>query len=197
MSKKLNTNKPKTQKLKAKNKKPKNRVGNKSKSKLSVTKYKKQLIVVFAIILLAALALLVVYVKNDPYISIKTNNNKSSIGQKFSVKVYENSKNTNINAVQLVIKYPQDLLEAKIVTSYSAFSIKAYEEVNNGKIEIVRGAVGGLNKQQLVSEIEFVSKKEGKAKIEFNKESTVLLSSATNTNILDGNDYKNLTMEIK
>lgn len=119
-------------------------------------------------------------------------------GDIVTIKVYADSAATNVNAVQAAVKYPSDILEFKEVdAANSGYPIQAYQSTDDGKIEVVRGVVGGVSNKQLVAELKFVAKAAGNAQLTFDKDGTILVDSTTNKNILEKSSFNDSTIEVQ
>lgn len=121
----------------------------------------------------------------QPNIFLSSPANSVIPGQNFSVSIKENSSKQNVNAVQATVSFPSDLLDVVSVdSSESNFKINVFESTQKGKITVTRGQIGGLMGEALIAKVNFRAKASGKATIKFEND-TALMSSTTNTNILN------------
>lgn len=113
-----------------------------------------------------------------------------SVGSTFDVSVFLNTEGNHINAVQVDLKFPPELLQVTSPAAGSSFiSIWADQPYYSNQEGIVsfKGGVPspGINTSSgLVSTITFRVKAQGKAALLFLDSSQVLLADAKGTNIL-------------
>lgn len=125
---------------------------------------------------------------------ITPNKQKLATGASLTAAVWVDSHDVAVNAVQAVIDYPSDkLIYVSSDSTDSKFTVQAEASESKGRIIIARGSTSGLTGNQLVATIAFkATSKAGDADVTFDA-SSVLLSSATNKNILGelkGGTYK-------
>lgn len=177
----------------------------------SVTRWIKANIAVVAVVVIVALlaGAWVLGNKNDDQGNVASGSNSDAsmrlvgpvhtpkIGEAFTVSIYADSKATNVNAVQATLVYPSDVLSLQSVKGdSSAYPIDAHQSVDDGRVEIVRGVIGGVTDDKKVSDVVFVAKKAGNVSLEYDEKGTLLLSSASNVNILGGNSFNNTKFEV-
>jgi hypothetical protein len=113
-----------------------------------------------------------------------------SVGSTFDVSVFLNTEGNNINAVQVDLKFPPELLQVTSPAAGKSFiSIWADQPYYSNQEGIVsfKGGVPspGINTSSgLVSTITFRVKAQGKAMLSFLDSSQVLLADAKGTNVL-------------
>lgn len=112
------------------------------------------------------------------------------IGSTFDISVFVNTEGNSINAVQVDLKFPPELLQVTSPTAGSSFiSIWADQPFYSNQEGLVsfKGGVPspGINTSSgLVSTITFRAKASGRALVSFLDSSKVLLADAKGTNIL-------------
>jgi len=112
------------------------------------------------------------------------------VGSIFDISIFVNTEGNSINAVQVDLKFPPDLLQVTSPTAGSSFiSIWAdqpFYSNQEGLISFKGGVLSpGINTSSgLISTITFRTKAPGKAAISFLDSSKVLLADAKGTNIL-------------
>jgi hypothetical protein len=112
------------------------------------------------------------------------------VGNTFDVSVFVNTEENNINAVEVNLKFPPELLQVTSPTAnFSFISIWADQPSYSNKEGIIsfKGGVpnpGIKTSAGLISTITFRAKAPGVAKISFLDSSQVLLSDGKGTNIL-------------
>ena len=120
------------------------------------------------------------------------------VGSTFSISIFVDTKGNEINAVQVDLKFPPDLLQVTTPTAGESFirewlTPPTYSNVG-GFINFKGGIIEGIvTSAGLVSTVTFRAKSSGLAKIEFLDSSKILLNDGKGTPIistnLDGN-YK-------
>jgi hypothetical protein len=102
-----------------------------------------------------------------------------------TVDIYEDSLAQNVNAVQSDLTYPTDKLEyVSIDDTGSAFGVSAQKMGANGKVVIARGTITPVKGKQLVAKVTFKAiAASGDAAVSVANSSQILRSD-TNTNIL-------------
>lgn len=113
--------------------------------------------------------------------------NKQSLqaGSPLEVSVWVNSYDTEVNAVQAVIKYPSDKLGyVSSDSSDSPFTVQAEVSDRDGTLTIARGSLSPVKGQQFVAKVTFKPTQfNGKAQLSFDSSSS-LLDSTQHVNIL-------------
>jgi hypothetical protein len=122
-------------------------------------------------------------------------------GDTFKVKLYADSNKSAVNGVSALFSYPKEILEiSNINNSISDYSVDAIvnTEANNGSaVEITRGSYDSLYGKKLVSEIEFIAKKAGDAKLIFDTAETMLASTESNTDISNKNNLSGVVITVE
>jgi hypothetical protein len=111
-------------------------------------------------------------------------NDKVSVGTIFTKDIILNSQGKDINAIEIKINYPQELLKVKdLSTGGSILSIwPTYPTAKNGQINLVGGAPNGNKGKDLkIISIVFEAIKEGEANIAFDKKSKIVLNNGKGT----------------
>jgi len=120
------------------------------------------------------------------------------MGSTFSISIYVNTKGEEINAVDVDLKFPPDIIQVTSPSSGESFvsqwlSPPTYSNAT-GKISFRGGMPGGITTSAgLISTITFRAKMPGKANIEFLDSSKVLLHDGKGTSIspiLIGGSYQ-------
>ena len=111
------------------------------------------------------------------------------VGSTFTVSVFLNTEGNEINAVWAELKFPPEILQITSPTTGNSFIsewILPPNYSNERGIISFRGGIpeGITTSAGLVSSITFRAKASGTAKIEFRKESKVLLNDGKGTNVL-------------
>lgn len=112
------------------------------------------------------------------------------VGSTFDVSIFVNTEENNINAVEVSLSFPPELLQVTSPTaSFSFISIWADQPSYSNKDGTIsfKGGVpnpGIKTSAGLVSTITFRAKSPGVAKISFSDSSKILLSDGKGTNIL-------------
>jgi len=111
------------------------------------------------------------------------------VGSTFSISIFLNSEGNEINVVWADLKFPPEILQITSPTTGSSFIsewILPPNYSNERGIVSFRGGVPGgiITSAGLVSSITFRAVASGKAKIEFSKESKVLLNDGKGTDVL-------------
>ncbi|MCK4782026.1 hypothetical protein KAS79_03860 [Candidatus Parcubacteria bacterium] len=114
------------------------------------------------------------------------------VGSTFSVSVYVDTKNQKINAVELDLKFPPEILQVTSPTATKSFIsewIVPPSYSNSGGTISFKGGMpeGIMTSSGLVSTITFRAKSSGKAKIEILDSSKLLLSDGKGTPIFTTN----------
>lgn len=134
----------------------------------------------------------------DANMYIESDNPIINKGDKLYIKLYSDSNDVSVNAVQSAISYPTELLRLdEIKSANSDYPVDAYQNTSGNEVTVVRGVVGGVKDKKLVSELEFTALSSGVASIAFNKYNTALVDATTNSNVLKDNSYNNLIVEVK
>ncbi len=122
------------------------------------------------------------------YLSSSTYNVPSNTS--FDVQIRENSGSKPVNAVQINLSYPNDLVDlVSIDGTNSSFSVQAQSTDTNGVIMIARGSTSPRTGDQLIATLHFKSRTlTGNANLAFIR-GTSIASASTNTNILE--EYSN------
>jgi hypothetical protein len=130
--------------------------------------------------------------------SISPSSGNYSVGSTFDVSVLVDTKGQEINAVQMQLSFPPDMLQ--LVSSSAGESIiEIYTtppkfDNSAGRVDIVGGIPNGINVPAgLISKLTFRVKGVGNAALRFTGESQVLLNDGRGTNVLDntfGGSYK-------
>lgn len=114
-------------------------------------------------------------------------------GDSFIVEVWMDSESDEINAVEIGLAFPADLLEAvDFSKGNSILTLWPYEpKIQNGEITFLAGAPGGFSGKGLLAKISFLGKETGKSEISFKENSKVLLNDGKATlselSFLEGN----------
>ena len=112
------------------------------------------------------------------------------VGSTFDISVFVNTEGNSINAVQVDLKFPPDILQVTSPTAGSSFISIWADQPFYSNTEGLIGFKGGIpspginTSSGLVSTITFRAKAPGKAIISFLDSSKVLLADAKGTNIL-------------
>ena len=114
------------------------------------------------------------------------------VGSTFSVSIYLDTKGNKINAVEVDLKFPPDILQVTTPTAGESFISEWITPPNysniGGKIFFKGGIPEGITATAgLVSTITFRAKSPGKAKVEFLDSSKVLLADGKGTPIFTTN----------
>ncbi len=117
-------------------------------------------------------------------------------GKTLTVSVFEDSGDKPVNAVQAVVTYPADKFDFQSIDAAgSAFEIQAESTGAGGKITIARGQQGPVVGKHLVAKINLVAKADsGQAALDF-ADSSALVTSTDNKNILSQKTGGNYTFE--
>jgi len=111
-------------------------------------------------------------------ISFDAKTQEISANQQFDAKVFINTDNEYINAIEGKIIFPQDLLEVKNINDgNSIINLWVEKPKNTGEGQITFAGIipGGYNNSQgLILSITFLAKKEGSGTVEFNDMQTLL-----------------------
>lgn len=131
----------------------------------------------------------------SPKLSVATAQEKVSKNSEITVEVWADSGTEKVNAVQIVLSYPQDKLQYKSVdASGSAFPIAASAKASGGKVTIARGAATPISGHLLVAKVHFtVLAGSGEASVQFTK-STALVSATTHKNVLESTSGNTFTL---
>lgn len=130
--------------------------------------------------------------------SISPSSGTYSVGSTFDVSVLMDTKGQEVNALQMQLSFPPDLLQL-VSPSAGSSIIEIYTtppRFNNttGNVEIVGGIPNGINVNSgLVTKLTFRVKSVGQASLRFVGESQILLNDGRGTNVLDntlGATYK-------
>ena len=114
-------------------------------------------------------------------------------GDSFIVEVRINTEDEEINAVEVGLTFPGDLLEVvDFSKGNSILQLFATEpKIQNGEISFLGGVPGGFNGEGLLAKISFLGKEIRKSKISFKETSQVLLNDGKGTpaelTLLEGN----------
>lgn len=114
------------------------------------------------------------------------------VGSTFSVSIYLNTKGNKINAVEVDLKFPPDILQVTIPTAGESFISEwmappAYSNIG-GTISFKGGIPEGIvTTAGLVSTITFRARSPGTAEVEFLDSSKVLLADGKGTPIFTTN----------
>jgi hypothetical protein len=114
------------------------------------------------------------------------------VGSTFSVSIYVDTKGNEINAVEVDLKFPPDILQVTTPTAGESFISEwivppSYSNIG-GKITFKGGIPGGIKTSAgLVSTITFRAKSPGLARVEFLDSSKVLLNDGKGTPIFTTN----------
>jgi len=104
-------------------------------------------------------------------------------GNYITISVRENSGSESVNAAQVNLSYPSNLLSFVSITSSSAFSIVAQNSGGGGSVSIGRGALPAVSGIQTIASVRFKAlTNSGKATVSINGSSSVV-SANSNTNI--------------
>lgn len=121
-----------------------------------------------------------------------------AVGSTFEVSVLVDTKQQEINAVQMQLAFPADKLQL-VSPSAGNSIIEIYTtppkfDNSTGRVEIIGGIPNGINVSNgLISKLTFRVKGVGSASLRFTGESQVLLNDGRGTNVLDntfGATYK-------
>jgi hypothetical protein len=117
-------------------------------------------------------------------LSMSANTSNLANGGTLNLAIYENSGDESVNAVEAKITYPTQKFDFLSVNNSDAFSVVAQNTDTSGQLDIVRGALSPVKGTQLVVTLNLKAKKgmSGVA-VDFSSGSLVL-ASATSTNIL-------------
>jgi hypothetical protein len=132
-------------------------------------------------------------------ISLESMVGSVSQGETFRVKIYTDSQETAINAVQATVMYPSSILKLQQVdNSSSQFTMDAIQNDGEGKVQVVRGVPGsGVTSKKLFTELEFVAIASGNADITFDTKETKVVESNSNQDILVDGKAKNVSVEVQ
>lgn len=125
------------------------------------------------------------------------------VGGTFDVSIFVNTEKNSINAVQVDLKFPADLLQVTSPTAGSSFveiwAEQPFYSNEEGVISFKGGVPApGINTSAgLVSTITFRAKAQGKAVISFADSSQVLLADGQGTNILKSTGVGEYHLTIK
>lgn len=114
------------------------------------------------------------------------------VGSTFSISIYLDTKGNKINAVEVDLKFPPNILQVTAPTAGESFISEwltppSYSNIGGG-ISFKGGIPEGIvTSAGLVSTITFRAKSSGKAKVEFLDSSKVLLADGKGTSILTSN----------
>lgn len=113
------------------------------------------------------------------------------LGNTFSVSIYADTKGNKINAVEVNLKFPPDILQVANPTAGESFISEWLTPPNysntGGTISFKGGIPEGIvTSAGLISTVTFRAKSPGVAKIEFSDSSKVLLADGNGTPILAG-----------
>ena len=121
-----------------------------------------------------------------------------SAGSTFSVSIYLNTKGEEINAVQVDLKFPAEILQVTLPTAGESFVSEwltppSYSNAG-GTISFKGGIPGGvITSSGLISTITFRAKSSGLARVEFLDSSRVFLNDGKGTSVsplMNGGSYK-------
>ncbi len=121
-----------------------------------------------------------------------------SVGSTFSVSIYVNTKGNEINAIELDLKFPPDILQVTAPTAGASFISEwitppSYSN-SGGTVSFKGGVPGGIvTSAGLISTITFRTKSAGIARIDFLDSSKVLLNDGKGTPVfaqIQGGVYK-------
>jgi hypothetical protein len=104
-------------------------------------------------------------------------------GDYFIVEVRINTEDEEINAAEISLTFPRDLLEAvDFSKGNSILQLFATEpKIQEGEISFLGGVPGGFNGEGLLAKINFLGKEIGKSEISFKEDSQVLLNDGQGT----------------
>ncbi len=116
----------------------------------------------------------------------------------FSISVYVNTKGEEINAVQVDLKFPPELLQVALPTARESFVsewLTPPSYSNTGGVISFKGGIPGgiITSSGLISTITFRAKSPGLAKVEFLDSSQVFLNDGKGTpvpSLLTGGNYR-------
>ncbi len=123
------------------------------------------------------------------------------VGSTFTVSVFVNSEDSEINTVWAELRFPSDKLQVSSPVAGTSFVAQWLTPPNysneKGIISFKGGVPGGIKTSAgLISAITFRAVSPGKASIEFRESSKILLNDGQGTNILTkkrGGEYQILT----
>lgn len=137
--------------------------------------------------------------ESSDVIELESMSSTVSQGESFRVKIYTDSQETAINAVQATVMYPSNILKLQQVdNSASEFTMDAIQNDGEGKVQVVRGVPGGgVTSKKLFTELEFIAIASGTADIQFDTQETKVVESASNKDILIDGNAKNVSIEVQ
>lgn len=105
-------------------------------------------------------------------------------GDIISVNIHLETGTESVNAAEILLKYPSDILSLeKISVNSSAFDVKVKTEDNKDDVKVIVGATKPQSGSVSIATIEFRAINPGKALVTFDPSSQVL-SATTHKNVL-------------
>ena len=131
-------------------------------------------------------------------IKLESMSSSVSQGETFRVRVYTDSQDKAVNAVQATILFPSSILKLQQVdNSTSEFTLDAIQNNGEGRVQVVRGVPGGgVTSKKLFTELEFVAIAPGNADITIDSKETQVVDSASNQDIMVNGQAKNISVEV-
>ena len=122
-----------------------------------------------------------------PNLMLQPSSQKVSLSSPLSVRIWANTGNHKVNAVQANLSYPIDKLNfVNVDGAGSAFGLAVRGTGDNGKVTIARGSFQPVTGKLLVATVNFTAaNNNGVASVKFAADTT-LISATTNKNILAG-----------
>ncbi len=170
----------------------------------------KLIIIILAVILLSAVGAAIYYMtrpepttpapaavqSGSAALSVTPASETVQKGKTFTVTVWADTQDQSANAVQANLTYPADKLDFQSVDgSESTYEIQADSNGGGGTVTIARGQVGGVIGKHIVAKINFVAKVDtGTSEIKFADTSSIIRST-DNSNILGQTTGGNYIME--
>ena len=135
--------------------------------------------------------------RSGPSLSFSPAKQNVKAGESLTLSVWEDSGDTEVNAVQAKISFPTDKFEfVSTKAEASPFEIEAESSNNDGVVTIARGHVGTLTGRQLVATVELKAKDSaGTAEIKF-VDGSHLLNATDNQDILKTKQEGAYTVEV-
>lgn len=122
-----------------------------------------------------------------PSLSLSPASQKVPLSSSLKIEIWADTNSQPVNAVQANLSYPIDKLNfVNVDGTNSAFGLSVQGDGGNGVVTIARGSFQPISGKLLVATVNFTgANPKGRATVSFTN-STALLSSTTNQNILAG-----------
>jgi hypothetical protein len=163
------------------------------KSKLTLDKIAPKALIAILVVFIALFA--VQFISNSnaakpvrapkaPSVYLTPNRSSSSVGANVVLELRENSGTVPVNAFEVLVDYPNTVLElVGFAPNQAVFDVAAEYSATTGMVTITRGSTAQVTGDQLIGTLTFKVISKGNANVVVNQNSTLITPNSTDQDI--------------